>query len=102
MTSPQLKPEDVTILSENPITSFPRPGQPELNIALSYSLRGGIPRTVFVPLETLPDKLWEATHKDGPPPSKDLVKDGDKARLVAIISNEQRIKQRPATRQLSI
>ena len=76
--------QQVRILSETPLTTYPRPDQPVVSVAITYQADGGPPRTVWVDQDKLPDRQWISAHPDGPPPDKRLVEQGDRARAAKI------------------
>lgn len=99
MTTPK---PSVRILSETPLLTYPRPDQPVVTVAITYQVDAGPPRTLWVDQDKLPDLVWVAAHRGGPPPGKDLVKTGDEARRAAIRADMALRAGQPQSRTLEL
>ncbi len=99
MTTPR---PQVRILSETPLTTYPRPDQPVVTVAITYQVDAGPPRTLWVDQDRLPDLVWTAAHRGGPPPGKDLVRQGDDARRAAIKADIDLRSRQPQSRTLEL
>lgn len=93
---------DINILSETRQVSWTRPGEPKIEVALMYQVNTGVPRTVFVDEDKLPDRVYLRTHPDEKAAHPDLVRQGDKVRVEAIKADIARIQAQPTVRKLTI
>jgi len=97
--------KQITIISETPQVTFPRPGESVVQIALTYQVDAGPPRTIWIPQTNLPDLVYLATHPFfaiSAGASAEMVKKGDDARRVVIRADIEKRAKKPATRTLEI
>lgn len=94
--------QKITIISETPQVVFPKPGEAVTQIALTYQVDTGPPRTVWIDQVMLPDLLYLATHPEATEAPADLVRQGDEHRRAAIKADIEKRAKRPPTRTLEI
>jgi len=94
--------KQITIISETPQVTFPRPGESVVQIALTYQVDAGPPRTIWIPQTNLPDLVYLATHPEAAEAPAEMVKKGDDARRVVIRADIEKRAKKPATRTLEI
>lgn len=93
---------DITILSEIPQITFPRPGEPVMVIALTYQADTSPPRTIWVEESRLPDVTYLRTHPDAKEAPAEVVRQGNEARKAAIKADIERRKAAPPGRRLTL
>ena len=94
--------QQIRILSETPLTTYPRPDHPVVTVAITYQADLGPPRTIWVDQDQLPDRMWAVAHPGGPPPSKQLLEQGDKVRGAAIKADLDKRAAQPGGRTLTV
>ena len=102
MTTPPAPEQSVRILSEIAQVTIPRPGEPEIQIALTYAVDSGPPRTVFIPERELADKVFARANPPGAEVPGELVRQGDDARRKFIRADIDKRKTAPITRTLEV
>ena len=95
-------PLKITIISETPQVVFPRPGEAVTQIALTYQVDTGPPRTVWIDQVLIPDLVYLAAHPEAAEAPPDLVRQGDEARKAAIKADIEKRAKRPPTRTLEV
>ncbi len=81
-------PPEISIISERAIPTMPTPGVEVVQIAVTYRIAPNPPQVIFVPLEQLPNWVFQRDHPGQPVPPA-VQRAGDDA-LRSIIKARQR------------
>lgn len=102
MTSEGTPAQTIRIVSEIPQVTYPRPGEPENVIALTYLVDQAPPRTVFIPERELADKAFARANPPGAEVPAEMVRQADEVRREFIRKDIERRKIGPTARTLEV